>query len=555
MNRPVSFASSRLFRIACVAAIAVVVSGVSLLVFLRSEPGNIDDGFIVMVYVRHLIHDGAIAWNVEDGPVDGCTSMLDLLVKSAVVMVTKGDIVWCTFLVTAILHVFVPLLSIAIVLRLPAGSANIRLVAAAAVGLMLASMKASAYGASFLLETPLYLFCAFILFGLVILTDRYSALRLGSLILAGWMVALARPEGLALAIFGIGAALKMEQEKEPLHRLLAVFGLFVLGVAIYEIWHVRYFGAWAPNAYYAKTSALRKNEILDGVRYVLAFLSTTAGWVQLGPVLMTPFAALGSAWSSPRARFNFAVVSLAALGGVVITIYAGGDSYPNGRFFSLSIALGFFAVGLGIVYARDSLRKVFLVGASSVVLFQCAGLITASPGRFGTHVRYATSPKGRRCEERVAFALRNVIPSGTIAQTDFQRLKYWCDPLRVLDLEGLSNRQIAHEPVYEPVKLGKFRPVTVLRTQPEVWIPGYKFRTQISRVFTKPHPLLSDPVTQMQRLGYDERREVAEGAVAVELANLYVPASLESCGVFFNFFVRKDLARKFSEAGFLIEGF
>jgi hypothetical protein len=134
-------------------------------------------------------------------------------------------------------------------------------------------------------------------------------------------------------------------------------------------------------------------------------------------------------------------------------------------------------------------------------------------------------------------------------------LKYWCEPLRVVDLEGLSNREIAHEPVSDPVKFGKFSPVTVLRMRPEVWIPGHGFRTANSRVYWKPNPLLTDAETQMRVLGYDERRKVAEGDVATELAKLYVPASLQVCNVTYNLFVRKDLAMKFSEAGFLVEGF
>ena len=554
MNPLGALVRSRLLRLVSVAALVVAVAGVSLWVFLRSEPGNIDDGFILMVYVRHLVEHGVIAWNLQDGPVDGCTSMLDLLVKSAVVFITRGDIVWCTFLVTAVFHVLVPLVSMAVVLRLPDGSAEKRFLAAAAVGLMLASMSSSAYGASFLLETPLYLFFVIVLLGLVIPADRFSTAGLGSLIFAAWMVALARPEGLAVAIFVPGAALWMQRKNESRFRLAAVVAIFALGCAIYEIWHYRYFGALAPNTYYAKKSEFRSNEIRDGWNYVVAFLSTSAGWVQLGPVLVLPFAAWRGPWSSSGARIHHATISLAALGMLAVTVYAGGDSYPNGRFLALSIALGFLAVGHGIVCSRGFLRVMFLVGAGSIVSFQCLPLMMEGPGRFGTHVHYAMESKGRLCEEAFAVALQRVIPTGTVAQTDFQRVKFWCDSLRVLDLEGLSDRQIAHEPVDEPVRLGKFRPVIVLRTKPEVWIPGYKFRTRISRFAIDPPVLSSDPETQMQRLGYDERMEVAEGDVAAALSSLYVPVSLESCGVFFNFFVRQDLAARFSEAGFLVGG-
>ena len=552
--RPPRLAASPLARFAIVAAIAVVAAGVSMLEFLRSEPGNIDDGFILMVYVRHLIYNGSIAWNLGDGPVDGCTSMLDLLVKSAVVGLSGVDILWCTFLVTAILHVAVPLLAMAIILRLPAVDPGSRLLAAGAIGLILASMEAGAYAASFLLEMPLYLCCSLGLIGLVVLAPRFSVARMIALVVAAWMVVLARPEGLVLATVVLGAALWIERKHQPAVRLAAAFATFALGVAIYQAWHFLQFGAWAPNAYYAKTSARRANEILDGARYVLAFLSNASGWVQLGPALLSPLALLGSAWSSARARSHYALVSWTAAGMVAATIFSGGDSYPQGRLLVPSIALGAFAVALGLAHARSRLRTAFLFAAAAVTLVQGVRVALPRPLEWGSHV-VMTTPTMRICEGTFANALRRVVPDGTIAQTDFQRLKYWCDPLRVLDLEGLSDREIAHQRVEEPVKLGKSSPEIVLRTQPEVWIPGYLFRTARSRVNGRPHPLLTSAETQMELLGYDERRKVAEGEVAAELARRYVPASLEVCQISYNLFVRSDLAKRFAEAGFTVEGY
>jgi hypothetical protein len=107
--------------------------------------------------------------------------------------------------------------------------------------------------------------------------------------------------------------------------------------------------------------------------------------------------------------------------------------------------------------------------------------------------------------------------------------------------------------VSEPVKLGKYQPADVLRMRPEVWIPGQKFRTQDSRTGARPHPLLTDAATQMRILGYDEPRAVATGEVAAELAALYVPASIKVCGIYYNVFVRRDLATRLSDVGFAVE--
>jgi hypothetical protein len=542
-----------LAHVAIVGAIALLCVAVSLLEFVRTEPGNVDDGFILMVYVRHLIQNGVIAWNVGEPAVDGCTSMLDLLVKSAAVLVTGGDILWWTLVVTAVLHCLAPLVAIAIVLRLPSAEPKLRLAAAAAAGLILATMESSAYAASFLLEMPLYLCCALGLAGLIVLTPRLTVARSAALIAAAWLVVLARPEGLVLATLLLGGALWLERGAQPARRLGAVFGVFVLGVALYELWHFLTFGAWAPNAYYAKTSAVRANEVRDGAGYVLTFLSTPGGWVQLGPALLAPLAILGAGWSSPRARAHYALVSLAALALLGVTVYSGGDCYPGGRLLAPAIALGVLAVALGIVHARRWLRTALLIVAGGVLLSQCVRVAIPRPMEWGTHVQLATTGL-RACETSFAGALRQALPSGTVAQTDFQRLKFWADPIRVVDLEGLSDRAIAHERVSEPVKLGKFSPTIVQRLKPEVWIPGHRFRTSESRVGATPHPLLTDAETQMRNLGYDERREVAAGSVATELAGLYLPASIKVCGIYYNLLVRKDVAARFSAVGFAVEG-
>src|SRR5436309_628742 len=122
--------------------------------------------------------------------------------------------------------------------------------AASAVRVMVASMESGAYAASFLLEMPLYVFCALGLAGLVVLTRRVTVLRMRSLVLASWMVALSRPEGHAPATVLLGAALWMGRCDQPLQRIFAAFGTFVAGMAIYQVWHFRHFGDWAPNAYY-----------------------------------------------------------------------------------------------------------------------------------------------------------------------------------------------------------------------------------------------------------------------------------------------------------------
>jgi hypothetical protein len=295
------------------------------------------------------------------------------------------------------------------------------------------------------------------------------------------------------------------------------------------------------------------NEIRDGVRYVLAFLASAAGWAQLGPVLLAPLAILGAAWSTPRARAHYALLSLTAIGLLAVAIYAGGDGYPNGRLLAPAIAFGVLAMAFAMVQAQGRLRTACLAAVCAVIVAHGVTMVSAGPPEWGSHVN-STAPEFRACEGGVAHALQRVVPDGTVAQTDFQRLKYWSEPLRVRDLEGLNDREIAHQRVEGPVRLGKFRPATVLRSRPEVWIPGHQFRTLRSRVAT-PSPLLADAATQMRVLGFDEPAKAAEGEVATALAALYVPASLEACGLTYNLFVRKDLAAQFAAAGFSVEGF
>jgi hypothetical protein len=68
----------------------LVTLGLSVLTFARARPGGYDDPYILLVYVRHLAQSGSIYWNAEEGPVDGCTSMLDLVVKTGIYKLLEG---------------------------------------------------------------------------------------------------------------------------------------------------------------------------------------------------------------------------------------------------------------------------------------------------------------------------------------------------------------------------------------------------------------------------------------------------------------------------------
>jgi hypothetical protein len=535
---------------------AVVAASVARLA--ATIPGNIDDAFILMVYVRHLVSNGALFWNATDGPVDGFTSFLDLLLKSAVALLTGAAPLPATFWTTVALHAAVPCVAMALVFWFTRERKwHVRLAWAVAAGLLLGTSPPLAEGSSFLLETPLYAVLGLSLVGLHLACDRYTRSRVALLVGLCVLVSLARPEGVAIAL-GVLAVFAWEQRAElSLRTRAGALLAFAAIMAAYYAWHFWRFSALAPNTYYAKASASRWNEIADGWAYVKRYFASFEGAIALLPVIAAPLALWRGDWIDARSRRRYAVACVAALGTALEVVVAGGDCYAGGRFLALPALLGLVTLFYGATRSAGGLRIGFAVSLSALGGLQVVQLLAKAPDQWLADEE-DTMPWPLRedlfaCERRVAEALLHAVPQGgAIAETDFQRLKYFADDLRVIDLHGLSDREIAHQRVTRPVQWGKYDPATAVRLRPEAWVWGPRFRHTVPMTTVSMKGLLSDSRTEESFVGYSEGPEMATGDVASAMDALFVPASLPVCGYFFNVLVRKDTSARFAASGFAV---
>ena len=529
---------------------SVLVVFASLGSFAGATASNIDDAFILMVYVRHLLARGALDWNAGAGAVDGFTSVLDLLLKSLAVALTGGDIVRTTFWVTLALHVAVGLLAMALThFLLRESRPAIRVAGATLGGVLLGATPALADGASYLLETPLYVALGLALIGAVVALERWTPPRLAALVALAFLAFLARPEGLALGGWALLAATVQSGRRAAAMTWTAFLAL----VATYFAWHWHHFGHLAPNTYYAKTSASRGNEIRDGWHYLAAYLHEGPGLLAIVAMLAGMVAVASKGWS-PERRARQLFLVLAALGATAEIVYAGGDCYSGGRFLALPAVLATASVAHAAIFAPGRIRQ----GALAVVAMVAMVELSLALGHPLARLRFARAQwpmtiEQFSCELPLAQRLRQANAGGAVAQTDFQRLKYFDDALQVIDLHGLSDMAIAHQPVSEPVVWGKFDPATVVERRPEVWIWGNAFLGSEPMSAYPMRRLLDDDGLQERFAGYTGR-ERARGAIADAIATSYVPASTRLCEGYFNLLVRSDVASRYAAAGFVVGG-
>ena len=522
--------------------LAVVVGA---LVLAGARTPNVDDGFIVLVYARHLIEHHAIYWNVADGAVDGFTSVADLAQKTLVMALLHGDAVRETHALAIVEHLasVAAGAGIACIAAGPTWRAN---VAAAIAALAFATNVALADATTYWLETPLYALVALVALGTLVFAPPESRTVRALLAFEWTALALTRPEGLPLAVL-FAAWFAIDRARHlPTRARWGPGAWFALATVAYLAWHWAYFGALAPNTFYAKSSDSRWQEVRDGVEYVRAWAGSDP--TRALPVVLlfvTPLAALAPRWwSSQPLRRAFLVASAAAFVAIAEVIVEGGDSYDRGRFVAVPLALLFVA----LAFASQGLAgaRVWIPVASLVVTV--AGEARHSFSHLDVRLaRIAAWPDdGRdfRCEMDLT---RLLAKSATrIAETDFQRMKWFDDDLDVVDLAGLNDRARAHErnPGRNQWGKGGFRDAPATGAEVLVLGPRWLYAKSMATVTTR--AIADDPQVARELLG----ARFPESARDALLAR-YVPAALPNAcgGGYMNFFVRNDRAPVLASSG------
>jgi hypothetical protein len=222
----------------------------------------------------------------------------------------------------------------------------------------------------------------------------------------------------------------------------AIFGPFL-------IFRRFYFGDWLPNTYYAKTGAPLSVQIAMGWRYVracLASLTPSFGYsgevtVLLGALLL--IALLAFAWRRSSLRSHAIVV--VAVG--TAAVLEGGDWMVLARFWVP--ALPCLAVIASAALWRLSERRPVgaAVAAALVVATIANGLTEAANQRNGGQGLLVNAQGYRHAHREIARYLNEHAETGDkVALMDVGMIGWYADRLRVIDITGLTDRDIAHAP-------------------------------------------------------------------------------------------------------------
>lgn len=521
---------------------------VALLALAGQQPGSIDDAFVLLVYARHLAESGEVYYNLGEGSVDGFTSGLDLVLKALAIRLFPRDPVAVTWWVTVGSYLATVVAGVALVARRTDLGARQRTLWKLLLGALAVTLTPGlAEGASYLLETPLFLLAILGVVGSTVLSRRPSDPAAALAPLALFALVLARPEGLPLALW-FGALWWLRPGRRGA-RTASVAAFLVLSVAFYA-WRIRTFGHWAPNSYHAKTSALRWNEVRHGLLYVGRFGGSLGGVAALGGILVNlALAALGR-WDEPEARRAHRTLTGAALIALGVTIWSGGDSYLGARLLAPATLLAILATHVAALHLRG-LEAVAPLAV--LVTVAGAGLREAgrdAPAKLTAIAQGAMVEDDFACSREISRRLAAVVPDARVAQHDFQRFKYFSDATYVLDTSGLNSRRVAHVPVEAPVYFAKDGIETALDESIEILHVDFRWTSAEAMADYSVGDLLASP-----RIGRRFLGTVYSGKVAERLAGYRTASMPHACGdAYFNFLVRADLAQRFRDAGFLVGG-
>jgi hypothetical protein len=500
-----------------------------------------------MVYVRHLSESGGFFWNVEDGAVDGFTSVLDLVAKTAASKLFPGDtfrVMWGT---TFAFHALSIVLIYAFAWHVRTPLRNVwqrRLVFA--LPLAWAFHPSLAEGTAYVLETPLYASC---LVGSTILT-LFATPRSPSIwfVTTGWIIlSLARPEGIVIVPVLAAGYAAMHWRTASWQFVLKPLGLWFILMSGYFIWHWLVFGYWAPNTYYAKRSDTRLNELIDGFNYVYAFAQKPEELIVLLCGLVAPF--LYTFWPTRSSLWRWRLITseFATWAALFAVIVGGGDCYSGSRLFTGPAAL----VVVTLLVASTALKKPW----NSVPLALGLVLAIASLHAYGErarksvyHARHewplSSQSESFACKRRVAeWFLEGSCRH--VGQSDFQMLKVFADNLQVEDLHGLSDRDIAHIPWPQQNLWRKFNFRSTVELDLEAVVLGFRLFTNVDPTEMTLEEFRASREAQIDVMGFeqmDRRPEIDAFVGRYRLARVPICEG-------FNVFVRNDRVQLASAGG------
>ncbi|MEM9802072.1 MAG: hypothetical protein AAGA20_17240 [Planctomycetota bacterium] len=517
--------------IALAGAVAAVV-GLAAVAWAE-PPGSLDDLFVVLADARAWLGGDERSGPLPRPEVESSTSPLDVGAKALTLIACgSGDAVRATGWIQLILVALLAFLAAAAA----GGSATHR--ALFACGVVLAPGVAEA--AAFRLEGPLFavLWIACVDAVLRGRARATLALSLGAM--------LARPEGMLLAPLACWLAAGSDRRRAARFAL----GALALGGLITAV-RLALFGDPLPNTFYAKSAESRLLELQDGLQYLGAALAgspeglglTLLAAVSTGLVVMRR----GATGVEPARR---ALVLAAAA--AVIVVVSGGDAYAGAR---LVLPVG-IPVWLAAARLRPLAGRVVLPAAAASLALQLVGALPAAHAATAfERLRLAVvgGPIGLDAfegDERVFDAVAAALGTETLAHRHLQRFRWFEPSAEILDLTGLTDREVARRPTPGPVRFGRDAVDLALdRRVGAIHLDPLRARSgalaEVDLVAALSDPAVAPRYGGPPYLPLD---------LARSLADVYCAASLPhpDAGGSFNLLVRRDLAERFEAQGFAV---
>ncbi|MCF6430604.1 hypothetical protein [Leisingera sp. MMG026] len=444
-------------RLTDLLAAAAVVAVMALLSWiLAGAPGTngIDDAAITRSYSENIANGHGFVYNIGGERVEGATSFLWTLIL-AVPYLGGGNPEAAILLVAAGFTVAAVWFSLRIARRAGGGPGSPEGTTAAVLSALALCGLPSFFIWSVWSMMEIALWTALIL----LLLDRLSQLAEGAapphmdlpLLLAAAALPLTRPEGIAVAA-GLGLLAIVLRPAAWRPAGLAVVAA-ITGFAVLTLGRMAYFGFPFPNTYYAKVSADRLQNILDGAKYFISFLTGQPFAEVLVPawLLLAAVSIIGLI-RRPAPGQRTRVLAAAAVFGILFSyVMLGGDHFALWRFYqpvmpilALPLVLG----GLALLRALQPVRRATALGLglAALLVWSAVNAIAYRQERFRIAREFTLSARGEVFGTYMnGFSPRpsmGVVAAGGIALTYGGELR---------DLMGLNWVEMAHA---NPIKIG-----------------------------------------------------------------------------------------------------
>jgi len=411
--------------------LSLILLGLGVFLFW---PLTVDDSFITFRYAENLAGGGGIRWNLQEDPVEGCTTFLWLIILAAAAKAGLGVVTLAKVLgVAAAIGTLVAMIAFSTALR-RSGAHHIAVSFAAVLFALYAPTGIHAVSG---METSFFtlLVCLFLAVFLRC-QDELSGGSPFALSLLALCCGLTRPEGnliVGVALL-VGSALH-----RPLRRQrfwIPILLGYALPGLVYFLLRMDYFGHLLPAPFAIKTGQ-SPIPVQSGPGYVFAFLKQG--------VALFGFALVG--WKAGGRRTLPIVVSIVAF----LAFFA--MTHPimgySNRYLHpvLPPVLVFAVFGISTTLEWAKKRTLYPIVAAGCVLVLAAQVLSLSKNWwFAWKWTSEYSERAVRAHVHLGKKLRQLDQSGEslLAVHDAGALAYYSG-WRVFDLVGLNNESIAFE--------------------------------------------------------------------------------------------------------------